>query len=69
MTKTQIYFPDPELKALHRLARNRKKSVAELVREAVRSSLLQAEARGPVAIWDGEPRRPSTEHDSIYDEP
>ena len=69
MTKTQIYFPDPELKALHRIARRRKKSVAELVREAVRTSLLRPEARGPVAIWDGEPRRPSTDHDSIDDEP
>jgi hypothetical protein len=26
-------------------------------------------AAGPVAIWDGEPRRPSGEHDSVHDEP
>ena len=24
---------------------------------------------GPVAIWDGTPRRQSTEHDSVHDEP
>jgi hypothetical protein len=26
-------------------------------------------AEGPVAIWDGEPKRSSIEHDSVYDEP
>jgi hypothetical protein len=29
---------------------------------------LELQAPGPVAIWDGEPRRTSIEHDSIYDE-
>ena len=69
MTKTQIYFPDPELEALHRLARRQKKSVAALVREAVRAVWLQPEPSGPVALWDGKPRRPSADHDSIYDKP
>lgn len=69
MTKTQLYFPDDELRALHRLARRSRKSVAELVREAVRTSLLRAEPSGPVALWDGEPRRASTDHDTIYDQP
>ena len=69
MTKTQIYFLDAELKALHQLAGRRKKSVAELVRQAVRTELLKTGPRGPVALWDGEPRRTSTDHDSVYDEP
>jgi len=68
MIKTQLYFPDSELKALHRLARAKKKSVASLVREAVRVVWLQPEPKGPVAIWDGQPRRPASDHDSIYDE-
>jgi hypothetical protein len=25
-------------------------------------------ADGPVAIWDGEPKRTSVEHDSVHDE-
>ena len=69
MIKTQLYFPDSELEQLHKIARQRKKSVAALVREAVRVVLLTPEPRGPVALWDGDPRRPSTDHDSIYDEP
>ena len=68
MTKTQIYFPDFELQALHQIARRKKKSVAALVREAVRTALLNTEPGGPVALWDGEPRRTSTDHDSVYDE-
>ena len=68
MIKTQLYFPDNEIKELHRLARRKKKSVAALVREAVRTVWLQAPPEGPVALWDGEPRRHSTDHDSIYDE-
>ena len=69
MPKTQLYFPDSELEQLHKIARSRRKSVAALVREAVRTVLLAPEPRGPVALWDGKPRRPSTDHDSIYDEP
>jgi hypothetical protein len=69
MTKTQIYLPDSDLEALHRLARRKKKSVAALVREAVHEVWLKPEPEGPVALWDGEPHRPSTDHDSIYDKP
>ena len=35
MTKTQVYFRREELDALHRIARARKRPVAELIREAV----------------------------------
>lgn len=66
--KTQVYFPEPDLDALHRAAKKAKKSVAELIREAVRRTWLQQPAEGPVALWDG-PARPSVDHDSIYDQP
>jgi hypothetical protein len=29
---------------------------------------IAAPTNGPVAIWDGQPKKPSTEHDSIYGE-
>jgi hypothetical protein len=69
MTKTQVYLREEELAALHEVARRSGKSVAELVREAVRKVWLRPESRGPVALWDGEPRRDSSEHDTLYDEP
>jgi hypothetical protein len=68
MVKTQVYLPPEELAALHRTARRTGKSVAELVREAIRRVWLRPEGKGPVALWDGPPRRTSMEHDSIYDE-
>lgn len=69
MTKTQVYLRDEELEALQQAAKRSGRSVAELVREAVRQVWLRPAANGPVALWDGEPRRPSVDHDSIYDEP
>jgi len=69
MEKIQVYFPPQELSALRRAASRSGRSVAELVREAVRKQLLRPRAKGPVALWDGKPRRSSLEHDSIYDEP
>ena len=69
MVKTQVYLPAGELKALHRVAREKKMKVAELVREAVRVTWLQAPATGPVGIFDGEIHGSSAEHDSAFDEP
>jgi hypothetical protein len=69
MTKTQVYLRDEELEALHEAARRSGKSVAELVREAVRQVWFRPQSQGPVALWDGEPRRSSLDHDTIYDEP
>jgi hypothetical protein len=69
MEKIQVYFPPQELTALRRAASRSGRSVAELVRDAVRKQLLQPRAKGPVALWDGQPRRTSMEHDSIYDDP
>jgi hypothetical protein len=40
-----------------------------LVRDAIRKVVLKPQAAGPVAIWDGEIKCTSVEHDTIYDEP
>ena len=69
MTKTQIYFPEAELQALHEEAKRQGKSVAELVRQAVRKVWLRPRSAGPVGLWDGPVRRSALDHDSIYDEP
>lgn len=68
MVKTQIYFREEELESLHVAAKRSGRSVAELVREAVRQTWLRPVEQGPVAIWDGIPKRTSIEHDTIYDE-
>jgi len=69
MTKTQVYLPPADLRALHRLARQRKTKVAELVRSAVRQTYLLGRPPGPVALWDGDFRGSSLDHDSAFDEP
>ena len=69
MEKIQVYLRKEELAALRRAAARSGRSVAELVRDAVRKTVLRPQAAGPVAIWDGEPRRRSVEHDSVHDEP
>ena len=58
-----------ELDALRRAAARSGRSVAEVVRDAIRKIVLQPPASGPVAIWDGEPKRTSVEHDRVHDEP
>lgn len=69
VTKTQVYFSAEQLEALHRVAKSEKRSVAELIREAVGRVWLRPSARGPVGLWDRRARRTSVEHDTIYDEP
>jgi Ribbon-helix-helix protein, copG family len=69
MEKIQVYLPKEELDALRKAAARSGRSVAELVREAIRKVILKTSAAGPVAIWDGDPRRPSIEHDTVHDEP
>jgi hypothetical protein len=69
MEKTQVYLRKEELNALRKAAARSRRSVAALVREAVRKVILMPPTEGPVAIWDGEPKRSSIEHDSVYDEP
>jgi hypothetical protein len=69
MTQTQFDLYEEELEALRERAKQSGQSVSELVREAVRRVWLLPESRGPVGLWEGEPRRSSVDHDSIYDEP
>src|SRR5690606_32787038 len=68
MEKTQVYLRKEELEALRVAAARAGRSVADLSREAIRKTVLRPEAAGPVALWDGEPRRTAVDHDSIYDE-
>lgn len=69
MEKTQVYLRKEELAALRKAAARTGCSVAELVRDAIRSTILKPDMSGPVAIWNGPPKRISLDHDSIYDEP
>jgi Ribbon-helix-helix protein, copG family len=69
MEKTQVYLRKEELDALRQAAARSGRSIAELVRDAIRKVVLKPRAAGLVAIWDGEPRRSSMEHDSVHDEP
>jgi len=69
MVKTQVYLREDELMALRAAAKGSGRSVADLVREAIRRIWLRPEHQGPVALWDGEPKRASVEHDTIYDDP
>ncbi len=68
MTKTQVYFPDDELKQLHLLAQRAGRPVAELIREAVRESYLCSAPKGPVALWDAPFNGTSSDHDAAFDE-
>jgi hypothetical protein len=69
MEKTQVYLREDELAALREAAARSGRSVADLVREAIRKQVLAPRVGGPVALWDGEPRRTSLDHDSVHDEP
>jgi Ribbon-helix-helix protein, copG family len=69
MEKTQVYLRKEELDALRQAAARSGRSMAELIRDAIRKFVIKPSAEGPVALWDGQPKRTSVEHDSIYDEP
>jgi hypothetical protein len=69
MEKTQVYLPKEELDALREAAARSGRSIAEVIREAIRQVVLKPQTSGPVAIWDGEPKRTSIDHDSVHDEP
>ena len=68
MEKTQIYLRKEELEALRAAAARSGRSMAEVVRDAIRRVVLKPSPGGLVAIWDGEPKRSSIEHDSVHDE-
>jgi Ribbon-helix-helix protein, copG family len=63
MEKIQVYLRKEELAAVRQAAARSGRSVAELIRDTIRKVVLNPQAAGPVAIWNGEPRRASTEHD------
>ena len=69
MVKTQVYLGPEELEALHRVAARSNRSVADLIRDAIRRVWLRPASTGPVGLWDGKPSRASVDHDSIYDDP
>jgi Ribbon-helix-helix protein, copG family len=69
MEKTQVYLPKEELEGLRRAAARSGRSVGDLIREAIRKVVRRPQSTGPVALWDGEPKRTSIEHDSVHDEP
>ena len=69
MEKTQVYLRSEEIEAVRRAAARSGRSMADVIREAIRKVVLKPENTGPVAIWDGLPKRTSLEHDSVYDEP
>jgi hypothetical protein len=69
MEKTQVYLRKEELEALRKTAARTGRSVAELIRDAIRKVVLKPQGTGPVAIWDGKPKRASIEHDSVHDKP
>jgi len=69
MEKIQVYVRKEELDELRKAAVRSGRSVAEVVRDAIRKDVRKPRAAGPVAIWDGEPKRTSIEHDSVHDEP
>jgi len=69
MVKIQIYLREEELTALREAAARCGRSVADLVREAIRTTVLRPKASGPVGLWDGELRRVSLDHDTLYDQP
>lgn len=69
MVKTQVYLGPEELDALHKVATRSDRSVASLIREAIRQVWLRPTGEGPVGLWNGEPKRASVDHDSIYDKP
>jgi hypothetical protein len=69
MEKTQVYLRKEELEGLRQAAARSGRSVADLIREAIRKVVLRPQSSGPVALWDGEPKRTSIDHDSVHDEP
>jgi hypothetical protein len=69
MKKTQVYLPEDELEGLREAASRSGRSVAALIRDAIRQVVLKPATDGPVALWDGQPRRVASDHDSVYDEP
>jgi hypothetical protein len=69
MDKIQVYLPEDELEELRAAAKHSGRSVADLVRDAVRKTVLKPKPQGFVNIWNGKPKRTAMEHDTAFDEP
>jgi hypothetical protein len=69
MTKTQVYLPEAVLAELHRIAKAKKRPVADLIRQAIREKYLRPPTEGPVALWTGPFLGSSSDHDAAFDEP
>ena len=67
MIKWQVYFHEGEFELLQSAAKRSGRSVAELVREAVRRVWLRPTSEGPVGLWDAPTAHNAMEHDTIYD--
>jgi hypothetical protein len=63
LEKTQLHLPKEELDALREAAKRPDRSVAALVREGISTVVLKPTLTGPMAIWDGIPKRTSLDHD------
>lgn len=76
MTKTQVYFPPESLRALHRIAREKKRPVSELIREAAEDRWLKPPERDTrpgyemIGMFKGPvPEGASSDnHDSAFDD-
>ena len=68
MIKTQVYLPEKELEELHRVARQKKRPVADLIRQAIRTAWLRPKPGGPVALSSGQLRGTSNQHDAAFDD-
>jgi hypothetical protein len=68
MEEMQVYLCKEELVELRKIAARSACSVGEVIRDAIRKVVLRPSIQGPVAIWDGEPKRTSVNHDSVHDE-
>jgi Ribbon-helix-helix protein, copG family len=69
VVRISVYLSKKELAAVRKAATRSGRSMSELVRAAIRAVALKQEATGFVGIWNGEMKRTSFEHDSVYDEP
>jgi hypothetical protein len=63
MEKRLVYLSKDELEALRKTAARSGRSVASVIRDAIRQVVPNAKTSEPVGLWDGEPKRTSVEHD------
>jgi plasmid stability protein len=65
MERIQVRLPGEELAALREMAARSGRSVSDIIREAIRKQVLKPRPRAPIALWDGEPKGTSIDHDEI----